>query len=65
MGKWLVIFLAAAAALGVLAHLVGRHNLATTALQVPGTEHTPTFAITWFVVGGLVLSGLFYKLVKK
>ena len=56
MGKWLVIILATCAALGILVHLVGHHNMGATALQVPSTEHTPTFAITWFVVGGLVIT---------
>ena len=65
MGKILVIVLATCAALGILVHFLGHHSLASTALQVPGTEHTPTFAITWFVVGGLLLGGLFYKLIKK
>ena len=65
MGKWLVIILATCAALGVLAHLVGRQSLATTAVHVPGTEHTPTFGLTWFVIGGVVITTLFYKLVKK
>ncbi len=65
MGKWLVILLATACALGILVHFLGHHSLSTTALQVPGTEHTPTFGVTWFVIGGLIFGGLFYKLVKK
>ena len=64
MGKWLVIILATCAALGILVHFVGS-GMGATALQVPSTQHTPTFAITWFVIGGVVLGGLFYKLIKK
>ena len=65
MGKALVIILATCAALGILVHFMGQGTMGGTALAVPATQHTPTFAITWFVVGGLVLGGLFYKLVKK
>ena len=65
MGKWIVIILATCAALGMLVHFVGGAAMGGTALQVPATQHTPTFAITWFIIGGLVVSGLFYKLVKK
>lgn len=65
MGKALVIILATCAALGILVHFLGHHSLATTAVTVPGTEHTPAFAVTWFVIGGLIFGGLFYKLIKK
>lgn len=65
MGKFLVIILATAAALGILVHFLGHHSLATTAVTVPGTEHTPAFGLTWFVIGGLIFGGLFYKLIKK
>jgi hypothetical protein len=65
MGKWLVIILATVCALGILTHFMGHHSLASTAVTVPGTEHTPAFGLTWFVIGGLVLGGLFYKLIKK
>ena len=65
MGKALVIILATAAALGILVHFFGHGAMGQAAVHVPSTEHTPTFGITWFVVGGLVLGGLFYKLIKK
>lgn len=65
MGKALVIILATCAALGILVHFFGSATMSGTAVHVPGTQHTPTFAVTWFVVGGLVLGGLFYKLIKK
>jgi hypothetical protein len=38
--------------------------MGSTALSVPGTEHTPAFGITWTVIGALVIGGIFYKLVK-
>ena len=65
MGKWLVILLATAAALAILVHFFGGGAMGSAALHVPSTEHTPTFGVTWYVIGGLVLGGLFYKLVKK
>lgn len=65
MGKALVIILATCAALGILVHFFGSAAMGGAAVHVPGTQHTPTFAVTWFVVGGLVIGGLFYKLIKK
>jgi hypothetical protein len=64
MGKVLVIILATCAALAVCVHFVGGSRMASTALSVPGTEHTPAFGITWTVIGALVIGGIFYKLVK-
>lgn len=64
MGKWLVIILATCAALGILVHLFGASHMAATAVNVPGTSHTPSFGITWTIMGALVVGGLFYKLVK-
>lgn len=64
MGKALVIVLATLAGLGILVYCVGGTRMSTTALNVPGTEHTPAFGITWTVIGALVLGGVFYKLVK-
>jgi hypothetical protein len=55
MGKWLVVILATCAALGILVHLFGASHMSATAVTVPGTEHTPTFGITWT---------MFLKLVK-
>jgi hypothetical protein len=64
MGKVLVIILATCAALAVCVHLAGAGRMGSTALSVPGTEHTPAFGITWTVIGALVIGGIFYKLVK-
>jgi hypothetical protein len=64
MGKVLVIILATCAALGIMVHLFGGARLASTALTIPGTDHTPTFGITWTVLGALLIGGIFYKLVK-
>lgn len=64
MGKWIVIGLAVCAAMALVYRLAG-HSLGNTALNVPGSEHTPTFGISWaFIVGG-VLCFAFYKMVKK
>ena len=63
MGKFIVILLATCAAVGILVHLFG-HHMATTAVVVPGTEHTPSFALTWTVIGALAVGGVFYKIVK-
>ena len=65
MGKFIVIILATCAALGILVHFLGQGTMGGTALAVPATQHTPTFAISWFIIGGLVCGGLFYKLIKK
>ena len=65
MGKALVIILATCAALGILVHFFGSGAMGSAALHVPSTSHTPTFGVTWFVIGGLVIGGLFYKLIKK
>jgi len=64
MGKWLVVILATCAALGILVHLFGASHMASTAVSVPGTEHTPSFGITWTILGFVLVGGLFYKLVK-
>lgn len=64
MGKILVIILATCMALGLLVHFLGANSMGSTAFHFPGTDHTSGFAVTWFVVGGLVIGGLFYKLVK-
>lgn len=64
MGKALVIILATCAALGVLVHFLGGARMASTAVTVPGTEHTPAFGITWTIMGALIIGGVFYKLVK-
>jgi len=64
MGKVIVIILATCAALGILVHFLGHATMGSTAVTVPNTEHTPAFGLTWFVIGGLFIGGLFYKLVK-
>ena len=64
MGKVLVVVLATCAALALCVHLFGGARMATTALTVPGTEHTPAFGITWTIIGALVIGGLFYKIAK-
>lgn len=64
MGKVLVIILATCAALGILVHFFGSASMASTAMTVPGTQHTPSFGLSWFIIGGLVVGGVFYKLVK-
>lgn len=63
MGKILVIILATCAALAVCVHLFGA-RMGSTALTVPGTEHTPAFGLTWTIIGALVIGGVFYKVVK-
>lgn len=63
MGKFIVIILATCAALGILVHLFGQH-MSSTAVVVPGTEHTPSFALTWTIIGALAVGGVFYKIVK-
>lgn len=64
MGKVLVIILATCAALAVCVHFVGASRMASTAVSVPPTDHTPAFGITWTILGALVIGGVFYKLVK-
>jgi len=65
MGKAFVIILATCAALGILVHFLGHGTMGATAVTVPGTEHTPAFGLSWFIIGGLICGGVFYKLVKK
>jgi hypothetical protein len=64
MGKFLLIALATLAALGILVHLVGAGHMGTTALTVPGTEHTPGFGLTWTVVAAGVCGLLFWRIAK-
>jgi hypothetical protein len=64
MGKVIVAILATLAALSIAVYLVGANRMASTAYQVPGTEHTPTFGITWTIIGALVIGGLIFKVVK-
>lgn len=64
MGKFIVILLATCAAIGIAVHLFGANHMSATALQVPGTEHTPTFGLTWSIISALVVGGIFYKIVK-
>jgi hypothetical protein len=65
MGKAFVIILATCAALGILVHFLGAGAMASTAVTVPGTEHTPAIGLTWTILGALIIGGVFYKLVKK
>ena len=64
MGKLIVAFLATCAALAVVIHFVGANRLASTAVTVPGTEHTPTFGITWTLVCGGVIAFAIWRIVK-
>jgi hypothetical protein len=65
MGKLLVIVLATCAALWAVGHFVGWHRLASVAFTVPGTEHTPTFGITWTMMVGACVGYGVYRIVKS
>lgn len=64
MGKFLVGLLAVCAALGLIVHFVGARSMSTTALNVPGTEHTPAFGLTWTLVCGGVLAFGVWRILK-
>ena len=64
MGKVIVILLALAAVMGILFHFVGAGHMGTTAVVVPGTEHTPTFPITWTLVCGGLAGVFIWRIVK-
>lgn len=64
MGKIIVVILATLAALGILAFFLGYHRLALTAFNVPATQHTPPFGVTWIIVLGSVVGYGIYRVVK-
>ena len=66
MGKFLVGLLAVCAAFALLVHFVGSSRMGTTALNVPGTDHTPSFGLTWgLVCGGVIAFGVWRILKGK
>lgn len=64
MGKVLVILLATFACLAILVHFVGGQTMGSTALNVPGTAHTPAFGLTWTIVLGACIGYGVYRIVK-
>ncbi len=64
MGKIIVVILATCAALGICAYFLGAHRLAGTAFNVPATEHTGAFGVSWFLVLGACVGFGIYKVVK-
>lgn len=64
MWKFIVGLLATLAALGILVKFVGSQSMSTTALNVPGTEHTPGFGLTWTLVCGGVLAFGVWRILK-
>lgn len=65
MGKFIVGILACMAALGIIVHFFGTQKLGITAFNVPATEHTSTFGVSWyFVCGGLIALGVWRALKK-
>ena len=66
MGKFIVGILACMAALGIAVYFLGAHRLGITAFNVPATEHTSTFAVSWyFVLGGCIAFGIWRILKGK
>jgi hypothetical protein len=63
MGKILVIILATCACLWLAFMLVGT-RLTNTAFNVPGTEHTPAFGVTWTIILGAGVGYVIYRIVK-
>lgn len=64
MGKFIVGLLAVCAAFGLIVHFVGQQSMAHTAVNVPGTEHTPAFGITWGLACGGVLAICVWRILK-
>lgn len=64
MGKFIVGLLATLAAVWLVVCLFGASKMASTAVDVPATEHTHSFAVTWTVVAFGVCGLLVWRLVK-
>ena len=64
MKQFVVIALATCAALGILIHFLGSSRMASTAVTIPGTEHTPAFGLTWTLVVGGVVGFAIWRIVK-
>ena len=64
MGKVIVAVLATLAALTLVVYFVGASRMTGTALDVPATEHTHSFAITWTMVACAGLGLVIWRVVK-
>lgn len=64
MGKFLVAILATLAAVWLVVYFVGVSKMASTAVDVPGTSHTPAFGVTWTLLVAGVLGLLVWRTVK-
>lgn len=64
MGKFIVAVLATLCVLGILVHFFGSASMGSTAVNVPGTEHTPGFGITWMLAVGVIGGLLIWRTVK-
>lgn len=64
MGKFIVVVLATLALLGILVHFFGAGSMGSTAINVPMTEHTPGFGITWMLAVGAIGGLVVWRIVK-
>lgn len=64
MGKVIVALLATLAAVWILVCFVGPAKMSSTALDVPATQHTHSFPITWTLVAVGVCGLLVWRAVK-
>ncbi len=64
MGKVLVAILATMAALALVVYFVGASRMTQTAFNVPGTEHTHPFSVTWTLVCGGLIGFAIWRIVK-